>query len=187
MAQDGLKVSLDSLGLSPTEFARLINVTPRAVHLWLSENREISGPAEAYLRLFQSLPRAMQAKETARIRQENPTMNEGMFGFEFQGAQGSGFGALVLKNGHAFGSDGGVLYDGTYEPTPSKVGNVDVKLRLTIPPGIALVQGVAPQPMTYSFDLDCTFSTRGETNISVQTPYGAVHGRVFFLREVPNE
>ncbi len=112
--------------------------------------------------------------------------NEGMFSFQFEGAQGAGLGALVLNNGVAYGSDGGVLYDGTFEPNKSKSGYVDVKLHLTVPPGVALVQGVPPQPMTFGFDLACTFSARGTTNVTVATPYGQVNGRVSFLRDVPN-
>jgi DNA-binding transcriptional regulator YiaG len=186
MVEESLRNSLNLLGISAVEFARLINVTPRAVHLWLNEDRELSGPAIAYLRLFQSLPRAMQVKEIARIRQEDPMGNEGMYSFQFAGAQGAGVGALVLNNGRAFGSDGGVLYDGTYEPNRSRPGFVDVKLHLTVPPGTALVQGVPPQPMTFGFDLACTFSTRGQTDVSVATPYGHVQGRVSFLRDVPS-
>ena len=181
-----LRASLDSLGISPTEFAKLIGVTPRAVSLWLAEDREFPGPAAAYLRLFCSLPRAMQAKEIARIRQEDPAMYEGMYSFQFQGAQGNGLGVLVLSGGRVFGSDGGVRYDGSYEPSQSRAAHVDVKVHLTVPPGVGLVQGVPPQTMTFGFDLNCTFATRGTTNVTVPTPYGPVAGVVTFLRDIPN-
>lgn len=209
MATTELKSSLDSLGISTAEFAKLIDVTPRAVSLWLAEDREFSGPAAAYLRLFCSLPRIIQAKEIARVRREDPTMYDGMYSFEFQGTQNAGLGALaqdsqatglgilarqkpniglgalVLSDGRVFGSDGGVLYDGSYEPSPSQPGCVDVKLHLTVPPGIPLVQGVGPQPMTYGFDLDCTFSARGTTDLAVLTPYGSVNATITFLRDIP--
>jgi hypothetical protein len=185
MTASELKSALDGLGISQVEFARLIDVTPRAVSLWLAEDREFSGPAAAYLRLFCSLPRAVQAKEIARIRQEDSTMYEGMYSVEFQGVAGRGLAALVLTGGRVFGSDGGVLYDGNYQPNPSRPGYVDAKVHLTVPPGISLVQGIPPQPMTYGFDLGCTFAVRGKTSVTVQTPYGPVQGTVSFLRDVP--
>ncbi len=112
-------------------------------------------------------------------------MYEGMFSFAYQGRAGNGLGALILANGVVFGSDGGVRYDGTYQPSTIRAGYVDVHLRLTVPPGVPLVVGVPPQPMAYGFDVDCSFACRGQTNVNVQTPYGSVQGTISFLRTIP--
>jgi hypothetical protein len=183
-AQD-LRLTLDELGISQAEFSRLIDDTPLAVSLWLSEEREIAGPVAAYLQLLVSLPRGLQAKELARIRKEDPAMYEGMYRFDYQGKEGAGLGVLILARGRAFGSDGGVQYDGTCEPSAAQPGYVDVHLQLTVPPGVPLVQGVPAQPVAYSFDLDCSFAARGVTGFRVETPFGPVQGEVTFLRSVP--
>ena len=181
-----LRLTLDVLSLSQVDLARLIGISSRAISLWLSGEREVSGPAAAYVTLLLSLPRALQAKEISRIRKEDPHMSEGMYKFTYEGTTGAGLGILVLEHGRAFGSDGGVLYDGTYEPSTDRPGDVSVHLHLTVPPGVPLVQGVPAQPMSYGFDVDWTFASRGTTMISVQTPYGPpVRGHIEFLRPVP--
>jgi DNA-binding transcriptional regulator YiaG len=181
-----LKQIIDNLGLSQTDLANLVGVTPRAVNMWLSQEREVAGPVVAYLRLLSSLPRTFQTKELARIREEDPKMYEGMYKFAFQGAAGNGLGVLVLSRGKVFGSDGGVQYDGTYEPNDSRPGHVDVRLHLTVPPGVPLVQGVPPQPVAYNFDLGCSFPARGSAPIALQTPFGPVNVQVEFIRQVPD-
>ena len=181
-----LQQALAALGISQADFSRLIQVTPRAISLWLSGERELSGPAAAYLRLLVSLPRVLQSKELARIRQEDdPAMAEGMYKFDYQGTTGSGLGVMVLSRGRVFGSDGGVQYDGTCEPSRTQPGYVDVHLHLSVPPGVALVQGVPPQTMSYGFDLACSFAARGSTSVNVATPFGPVLAQITFLRPIP--
>jgi transcriptional regulator with XRE-family HTH domain len=180
-----LRSRLEELGISQAELSRLIEVTPRAVSLWLSEEREVAGPVAAYLRLLTSLPRSLQAKEFARIRKQDPTLYEGMYRFDYQGKEGAGLGVVVLARGQAFGSDGGVHYDGTYEPSAARFGYVDAHLHLTVPPGVPLVQGVPAHSVAYGFDLDCSFAARGATAVRVETPFGWVDVQVTFLRPVP--
>lgn len=180
-----LRSIIEELGISQAELSRLIEVTPRAVSLWLSEEREVAGPVAAYLRLLASLPRSLQVKELARIRKEDPSMYEGMYRFDYQGKEGTGLGVMVLARGRAFGSDGGVQYDGTYQPSTARPGYVDAHLHLTVPPGVPLVQGVAAQAVAYGFDLNCSFAARGVTAVGIETPFGLVEAQVTFLRPVP--
>lgn len=180
-----LRAALADLRLSQVELAQLIRISPRAISLWLSGEREVSGPAAAYLALLLSLPRALQAEETARIRKEDSAMPEGMYKFSFVGTTGTGLGVIILERGRVFGSDGAVQYDGTYEPSTDRRGYVSVHVHLTVPPGVPLVQGVPAQPMSYGFDIDCAFASRGTTPVSVQTPFGPVQGHIAFLRAVP--
>ncbi len=112
-------------------------------------------------------------------------MSEGMFYIEYEGAEGFGHAALVLAEGRVFGADGRVLYDGRYEPSILQPGYVTANVHLTVPPGTPLVQGVPPQPMAYGFDVCCSFAVRGDTKVTVQTPFGPVNGVIHFLREVP--
>lgn len=185
MSASELRVTLATLGLSQVDLARLLGVTARAVNLWATDERGVPGPAAAYLRLLLGLPKALQAKELARLNQEKVVMSEGMYLFTYQGRTGTGAGVLVLTDGRAFGTDTGVQYDGTYAPSPSRPGFVDVRLRATVPPGIGLVQGVPAQPAPYWFDLTCTFPARGSADLEIPTPYGAVRVKVKFLRGVP--
>lgn len=186
MEPTDLRELLETLGLSQADFARLIDVTPRAVNLWTSADRAIPGPVAAYLRLLASIPAALRAQEFSRLTKE-AIVTDGMFEIVYQGRTGAGTGVLVLMAGRVFGSDGGVLYDGTYEPSSSNSDFLDVYLRCTVPPGIGLVTGVPPQKMTYSFDLSAKIRSRGETRVKVETPYGPVGATVRFLREVPRD
>jgi hypothetical protein len=187
MKKGDLGGTLSHLGLSAVEFARLVRVTPRAVNLWISGERELPGPVEAYLRLFASLPKATQAQELAFLRDQDPKILEGMYSIAFRGREGDGVGILVLMGGRIFGSDGAVSYDGHYEPNSKRPGYIDASLRLTVPPGVSLVVGRRPQPATYWFDLQASIATRAPTSLKVDTPYGPVHVKVDYLRDIPQE
>ena len=112
-------------------------------------------------------------------------MYEGMYSFEYKGVDGAGVGLIVVTAGRVFGSDGGVQYDGTSRPAAGRQGWIDLHLTLTVPPGVPLVTGMAPQPAEYRFDLDLAIQARGETRGIVDTPYGPVGVAVRFLREIP--
>jgi hypothetical protein len=187
MNNGDLPGTLTDLGLSKVEFARLAGVTPRAVNLWISGEREIPGPVRAYLRLFASLPKAAQAQELASLRNEDPKIFEGMYSIAFRGREGEGVGILVLMGGRIFGSDGSVSYDGRYEPNSKRPGFIEASLRLTVPPGVSLVVGRRPQPAAYWFDLRASIAVRAPTSLKVDTPYGTVHVTVDYLRDIPPE
>lgn len=55
------------LGLSQVDFARLIEVTPRAVSLWMVGERAVPGPVKAYARLLLTAPLSARQIELARL------------------------------------------------------------------------------------------------------------------------
>jgi DNA-binding transcriptional regulator YiaG len=59
---------MDELNVLPAELATMLGVTRRAVDLWLAGSRGIPGPAEAYIRLLQRVPRTVRLEELARAR-----------------------------------------------------------------------------------------------------------------------
>lgn len=63
MKENIVRTTLDKLDLSPSSFAKLVGVTPRAVSLWLSGHREVPGPVCAYVRLLLSLPPHLRRRE----------------------------------------------------------------------------------------------------------------------------
>lgn len=63
MKKNIVRDSLDEFGLSPSDFARLVGVTPRAVSLWLNGQREVPGPVGAYAKLLKSLPPHLRRRE----------------------------------------------------------------------------------------------------------------------------
>lgn len=113
-------------------------------------------------------------------------MMEGLYSLTFQGRHGHGLGAVVFMAGRVFGSDGGVQYDGVYEPNPTKAGHFDLTLKLTVQPGVELVQGVGAKPYEYNFDLKVTVPAKGGQQV-VSTPFGPVAAQLNFLRGVPAE
>jgi DNA-binding transcriptional regulator YiaG len=58
MNADELRLALQEMEVSQAEFARLVDVSPSAISLWLGAERGIPGPTEAYVRLLRPLPSA---------------------------------------------------------------------------------------------------------------------------------
>lgn len=178
--------ALAALELTQVDLGRLVSVTPRGVNLWAMGEREVPGPVAAYLGLLLSLPRALQVQELSKLHRRT-TLMEGLYSFHFDGAAGSGYGTLVLMGGRIFGSDGGVVYDGTYAPTAARPDHIDLVLQLTVPPGVDLVQGVPAQATEYKFGLKVTVPARQSGKGRVDTPFGPVEVRTEFLRDVPRD
>lgn len=187
MTSRELAQNLKELGLTKSDLALLTGVTLRAVNMWLTEDREVPGPIKAYLRLLASVPSVLRAQLLAKLKQEDVTMYEGMYAMTFRGGAGEGWGTLVLQGGSIYGHDvGGARYDGAYSPVPGRPGYLDIQMKVTVPPGVALVTGVPAQPIGYWFDLATTVAARGESDLEVQTPRGPVRAVIRFVREVPN-
>jgi len=54
-------------GLKPSELAKLLGVTQRAVYYWLRGTRTVPGPVEAYLRLLGEVPQECRHVELRKI------------------------------------------------------------------------------------------------------------------------
>ncbi len=186
MTSDGLKAILVELGITQTDFARLIGVTPRAVALWMSEERTIPGPVIAYVRIMQLLPPNLRQIELNRLKQKGTNMRDGMFGISFQGQQGAGMGVLIFDNGRVYGTDSqGVRYDGEYLFDESS-GLADVKVKVTFPPNVRAVFGTT-NPYEWAFDITTKFNPKQNSGpLTVRTSLGQpITAQYIFLRSLP--
>jgi hypothetical protein len=159
MTNIDLRMLLEELDLSYAAFARLVEVTPRAVTLWLSGDRTIPGPAVAYLRAFKLLPLNLRQVELSRLKHRGTGMRDGMFGISFEGQHGAGDGVLVFDAGKIYGTDTeGVRFDGEYE-FDEGTGRVHAKLKVTFPANVHSVFGVE-NPYEWSMDVTTSFDPR---------------------------
>lgn len=186
----GLRAVLAELGLTQADLARLIEVTPRAVGLWTADERQVPGPAEAYLRLFRLLPSNLRQVELNRLKERGSNMRDGMFKIIFQGQTGGqqvvGIGMLIFENGRVYGSDSeAVRYDGTYVYNEDS-GLADVKIKVTFPPNVKAVFGIS-NPYEWAFDVTTTVDPRKDSGIvQVKTSLGKpITARFVFLRSLP--
>jgi transcriptional regulator with XRE-family HTH domain len=187
MNADDLRAVLAELELSQADFARLTNVTPRAVALWAADERAIPGPVEGYLRLLRLLPLNLRQTELNRLKQKGTGMRDGMFGISYQGQQGSGMGVIILDNGRVYGTDvGGVRYDGEYL-FDELTGLATVKMKITFPPNIPSVFGIS-NPYEWAFDLTTSFNPRQNSGqLSLMTSIGkSISAQFAFLRSLPD-
>jgi DNA-binding transcriptional regulator YiaG len=73
MTPGHLKGFLTEYRVRPSELAAMLGVTHRAVNLWMSGEREIPGPVEAYIRLLGASSAQEMAGELYRIRKTKET------------------------------------------------------------------------------------------------------------------
>jgi len=64
-----LREMFERIGITQVEASKLLGVTSRAVHWWVTDRRKVPGPVKAYLRLLISLPDNLKAVELYRLRQ----------------------------------------------------------------------------------------------------------------------
>jgi hypothetical protein len=181
-----LKAYFLELGITQADFARLIGVTPRAVTLWLAEERAVPGPVEAYLRLFRLLPPSLRQIELNSLKEKGTAMRDGMYAIAFQGQHGAGAGVLVFESGRVYGTDTeGVRFDGGYV-FRENTNEADVTVKVTFPPNVTAVFGIS-NPYEWSIDVTTTFSTTQKSGpLSLKTSLGKVVRAQFnFLRGLP--
>jgi hypothetical protein len=187
MTSADIKVILAEMGITQVDFARLLGITPRAVALWMADERAIPGPAEAYVRLLRLLPLNLRQIELSRLKKKGTDMRDGMYGITFQGRQGAGMGVLIFDNGRVYGTDTeGVRYDGEYLFNES-TGLADVKVKITFPPNVKSVFGIS-NPYEWSFDITTRFSPKQPSGaLTVSTSIGqAINARFVYLRSLPD-
>ena len=170
MYAEELRAVLTRLDLSQADFARLLGVTPRSVSQWLAEDgKVVPGPAEAYLRLYGTMPEAARQVEIQRLREAQIGMRDGVFlvvyGSVFpDGGVTEGWAMITLDRGKVFGADVmGGRYDGHYIL-------VDVNVRVTFPPNVMSVMRVS-NPYEWSLPLAVSFDPRlNEGTTSITNP-----------------
>jgi hypothetical protein len=77
---------------------------------------------------------------------------DGIYSITFRGAADWGMGMLILQNGQVTGADAsGVTYDGTFVDTGPYI---ELHVTMSVPPGVALVQGVPAQSKAYTIPIN---------------------------------
>jgi hypothetical protein len=151
-----LRAFLERTDLPQGQFAKLLDVTPRAVSLWLAEERALPGPAEAYIRLFEAMPKTLRHIELQRLKESVPRMRDGMFAVFYhsqtEAGTGLGYATMILDGGKAYGADPfGGTYDGDYAYDEA-TETADVHLKVTFPPNVQAVFGPV-HPYEWSIDI----------------------------------
>lgn len=184
-----LRVILGSYELSQVMFAKLVGVTSRAVNMWVQGEREIPGPVESYLRLFQMLPSSLRQAEIEKAIGKEFSMREGMYQIQFHTSgdpRNWGVGTLIFGGGIIYGVDaGGAKYDGTYAPTLVD-GLVDVNVKVTFPPNGMSIFGIE-HPYEWSIEVATQLDSKKENGqMNVSTNVGAnVTASYQYLRSIP--
>lgn len=114
-------------------------------------------------------------------------MIDGFYAVYYTGVTGSGIAVLVINNGTIVGADmAGGRYDGTYSESPT-TGFYDAKIKITMPPGTALVTGVlaGPQPLIMEMAITLPANLGGEQPIRMETQTGPVNAIFRKLRDYP--
>lgn len=187
MINDELRAALAELALSQSDFSKLLDVTPRAVTLWLSGERAIPGPAAAYLRAFKLLPANLRQVELSRLRQRGTSMRDGMFEITYQSQHDTGACMLIFDSGKVYGTDSGrVKYDGEYV-FDERSGRAHAKLKVTFPRDVISVFGIS-NPYEWSLDVTTSFDPRVESGaLSVITSLGhPLNAQYRFMRALPD-
>jgi T3SS negative regulator,GrlR len=188
MKPEHFRFALATLEITQADFARLIEVTPRAISMWLGGERSIPGSVEAYLRLLNSLTTTQLLTELARLNKGIITMKDGMYGIQFAGAVGTGMGMLVFENGRIYGADEGHgKYDGTYVANPSS-GMVDVNIRVQMPANRTSVVGLN-NPYDWILEVSTEMDPiKDAGQLDVRHKMGApIKASYEFLRSLPSE
>jgi hypothetical protein len=163
-----------------------MEVTPRAVSLWLSGERSVPGPVVGYARVFRSLSASDRWIEILRIRETKSIMRDGMYAVQYQSGADRGYATMVLEGGRAYGADPvGGKYDGHYGYDEA-TGMARVQLKVTFPPGVAAVFAPA-QPFEWSVDMAGDVDPRLDRGyIEFTTALGPkIQAQYQFLRELP--
>lgn len=187
MSASDLRAMIERLGVTQSEFSRLVDVSVGAVAQWLAEVRSIPGPVESYVSLLMRLPSSIREAEIAQMRTGATSMKNGMYLIHFTGSEGSGHATLTFKNGLIYGYDeAGAEYDGSYGMMDS-IGNMDVNINVKIKADMPTVAGGVTKP----FDWILTVSTKINGynpigNVVVQTNLGVpVMAKYTRMRDLP--
>jgi hypothetical protein len=81
---------------------------------------------------------------------------DGIYTMRYRGTADWGMGMLIFERGRITGADfAGGLYDGSYvERGP----DIEVRMTMTVPPGVTLVQGTPARPTAYQFPINVMLS-----------------------------
>jgi hypothetical protein len=187
MNGEDLRKQLHDLQLNHSELARLVGITPRAVNLWIADERAVPGPVESYLRLLQLLPSQLRLIELARLKQKGTNMSDGMFGIVYSGNAGFGSGTLIFDNGRVYGADTERgRYDGMYLFNEAS-GLAEVTLKVTMPANTMSVFGIS-NPYEWAIDVTAAIDPKLDSgHVAVKSSLGpSLQAQYKFLRGLPD-
>jgi hypothetical protein len=108
-------------------------------------------------------------------------MEDGFYAMYYSGAIGNGIGILAVKDKIIYGADiSGGTYDGTFSHNPTN-GQVEIKIRMTFPQGVALVTGAVAGTEPLVIELATTLPA----NFANEAPVGPVNIVFKLLRPLP--
>ncbi|TIX89157.1 hypothetical protein [Rhizobium sp. P44RR-XXIV] len=109
---------------------------------------------------------------------------DGFYAGYMTAAGGSGVALFILKEGALIGVDlGGVQFDGAYDLKSD--GSYGGKVKVTVPPGVTIIQGITAPPtgMAYEVDLKLSATFLTDPYFEIVTPIGKVNARLQKLRD----
>jgi hypothetical protein len=110
---------------------------------------------------------------------------DGFYAGYMSASGGNGVALFVLRDGVLAGVDlGGVQFDGSYSKRGD--GSYGGKVKVTVPAGVTIIQGVTAPPagMTYDVDLNLPATFLTDPYFEITTPIGKVNARLQKLRGV---
>ena len=140
-----LKTRLNRLGLTPSELARRMGVSPESVNQWLARKSVLPSEVTEYLRQLEAVERNILAANIAQHGARNAAFDEGVYSLSYRSEHdevaGESDALAVLRAGCILGSDrwGGV-FSGTYHYDQAKRVNT-FEVRISVPPGGELITG----------------------------------------------
>ena len=103
-------------------------------------------------------------------------MFDGIYSIAFRSSVDWGIGMLLLRKGTITGADvAGVLFDGSYQ---AGLGGLSIKMTMTVPPGVTLVQGTPARPTQYTVPIDLTLpgdALQSQRPVLLPLPHGPVN------------
>lgn len=103
-------------------------------------------------------------------------MFDGIYSIAFRSAVDWGVGMLVLRKGTITGADmAGVIFDGSYHHI---AGDIRIKMTMTVPPGVTLVQGTPARSTQYVVPIDIVMpaeALRSQRPVLLNLPHGPVN------------
>lgn len=185
MDQNQLRDSLAAIALQPLDLATLLEVTPRAVSMWLGGERSVPGPVAAYLDLLLSVTPEQRQLFIRRKLHGASIVRNGMYHINFAGPAGSGEGVLIIQNGIAYGSDsGGGNYDGICDIDPT-TGMARLRLKCAMPAGSQSVLG-PNLPYAWTVNVVALFNPEQDSGpIRVSTDHGTAEAMFRYMRPLP--
>lgn len=184
----GLKTTLDRLGLSQARLTRLLGVEARTVSQWIDGTAPMPGPVSDYLHALGRLSPAQRRAELRKIDLAPRRLEEGLYGLSCRGSDpGPGeTSTAVLRSGRILGSDpwGGVL-TGSYAYNPARGTNM-LHVRLHVPPGGVLVTGFCAGADGVALDIVAAFDRAAPVSTSIVNVAGApVEVELTYLGQLP--